>query len=221
MKLYHGPLFAALLFLVAGCATSEDKGAGAKPPTQTQPPDQVKNTDPAAVPETKIAAALAKLDKDDREAAEIQRFCAVQTKNRLGSMGMPPKIKIKFKDKAGAEEEMEVFLCCSHCETEARKDPAKTAARVAEMNIQGTLAKLSPEDRKAALAQKFCAAENDTRLGSMDAPVKVMLKDKDGKEQPVFFCCGGCQRIIKKEGPEKVLAIVEDLKKKNAAPAPQ
>jgi hypothetical protein len=45
------------------------------------------------------------------------------------------------------------------------------------------------DDRKLAEEQKFCAIENDNRLGSMGTPVKVMVKD-----QPVFLCCKGCQK---------------------------
>lgn len=215
MKLCHVPLLVGLLVL-AGCARPGSQAAAPNADAPS-PKEQAKKTDPPADIEAKIKATLAKLSDDDREAAETQRFCAVNTKNRLGSMGRPPKIKIKN----AAGEEVEVFLCCSGCETEARKDEAKTAARVFEMIIDNNLAKLSPEDRKAALAQKFCATSDKSRLGSMDVPTKVMVKDKDGKEHPVFFCCGGCERIIKKEGPEKVLQIVEELKKKNAAPAPK
>lgn len=215
MKLHHGFAFAALLVLLAGCGTAPDKPVAKNPDT----PAQAKPADPAPAPdrEAKIAATLKKLSDDDRELAESQRFCAVQNKTRLGSMGLPPKIKIKNKE----GEEVEVFLCCAGCEAEARKDEARTAARVAEMKIDNALAKLSPEDRKAAEAQKYCVTAKTSRLGSMGAPTKVMVKDKDGQEHPVFFCCGGCERIIKKEGEEKVLAIVDDLVKKNAAPAPK
>jgi len=213
MKLHQALAFAALLLLLAGCGTTPDKPVAQNKDTKTE----TKPADPAPAPdrEAKIAATLAKLPEDDRELAESQRFCAAQNKSRLGSMGRPPKIKIKDKDGA----EVEVFLCCAGCEAEARKDEAKTAARVAQMKVDNALAKLSPEDRKAAEAQKFCAKQTDSPLGSMGVPTKVMLKDKDGKERPVFFCCGGCERIIKKEGEEKVLAIVDELVKKNAVPA--
>src|SRR5829696_8334462 len=58
-----------------------------------------------------------------------------------------------------------------------------------EAAIQASLAKLGPEDQKLAEQQRFCAVENDSRLGSMGPPVKVMLK-----EQPVFLCCKGCTK---------------------------
>src|SRR5204863_7725143 len=53
-----------------------------------------------------------------------------------------------------------------------------------EADSQAALAKLKPEDRKLAEAQKFCAVLTKNRLGTMGAPVKVMIKDK-----PVFLCC--------------------------------
>jgi nitrous oxide reductase accessory protein NosL len=74
--------------------------------------------------EGKIQAALDKLNPEDRRLAEAQKFCAVNAKNRLGSMGAPVKIEV---------EGQPVFLCCNHCEERARKDPGKTLARVKEL----------------------------------------------------------------------------------------
>jgi len=69
--------------------------------------------------EREIAANLAKLNPDDRKAAEAQKFCAVQDTIRLGSMGVPVKVALNGKD---------VFLCCKGCEATARKNPEKTIA---------------------------------------------------------------------------------------------
>jgi uncharacterized protein (TIGR03000 family) len=85
---------------------------------------------------------------------------------------------------------------------------ATPADQVAE--AQANLAKLSPEDRKLAEAQKFCVVENKTLLGAMGVPVKVMLKD-----QPVFLCCKACEKQAKAD-PDKTLAKVKELKAKNA-----
>ncbi len=243
MKLYYVPLFAGLLVL-AGCARPGGQAAGPKANTPPPTPEQARKAAPSPDAEAKIRATLAKLAEEDREAAEAQRFCAVNTTNRLGSMGRPPKITIKNAE----GEKVDVFLCCSGCEVEARKDEAKTAARVFEMVITNTLAKLPEEDRKAALEQRFCVTSDKSRLGSMDVPTKVMVKDQDGKEHPLFFCCGGCERILKprpnallgieqlvdqwlamdshdiesmqkRELADKALATVEGYKKKNAAAA--
>src|SRR5262249_27826042 len=84
------------------------------------------------------------------------------------------------------------------------------AAKDDEAEIQEGLAKLSPEDRKLAEQQKFCAARHHPRLGSMGVPFKLMVKD-----QPVFLCCKSCQRHAL-EDPDKTLAKVAELKAKSA-----
>jgi uncharacterized protein (TIGR03000 family) len=71
------------------------------------------------------------------------------------------------------------------------------------------LAKLSPEDQKLAEAQKFCVVENETLLGAVGVPVKVMVKD-----QPVFLCCKACVKQAQAD-PDKTLAKVKELKAKN------
>jgi hypothetical protein len=75
--------------------------------------------------EAAIAANMAKLSEEDRKAAEAQKFCAVETGNRLGgSMGVPYKVMI---------EGQPVFLCCDGCEEEALKDKQATLAKVAKL----------------------------------------------------------------------------------------
>ncbi len=96
-------VFASLLLVVSGCA--KDGPA---------PPDK----------EAKIKAALDKLDPADRKLAEEQKFCAVQTKQRLGSMGKPIKITI---------EDQPVFLCCEGCAKTAEEDADTTLATVKEL----------------------------------------------------------------------------------------
>jgi hypothetical protein len=81
----------------------------------------------------------------------------------------------------------------------------------AEAEIKANLAKLSPEDRKLAEAQKYCAVEDDNRLGEMGVPIKLTIKD-----QPVFLCCKGCKKDAEKD-PDKTLAKVKELKAKAKA----
>jgi hypothetical protein len=83
-----------------------------------------------------------------------------------------------------------------------------------EAEIQAALAKLSPADRKLAEEQRFCAVQNDNRLGSMGTPVKITVKD-----QPVFLCCKGCTKKAQ-SNPDQTLAKVKELKTKSA-PAPE
>jgi hypothetical protein len=81
-------------------------------------------------------------------------------------------------------------------------------AKEEEATIKANLAKLSDADRKLAEAQRFCAVENDDRLGSMGVPFKILIKD-----QPVFLCCKGCAKQANAD-PDKTLAKVKELKAK-------
>jgi hypothetical protein len=71
--------------------------------------------------DAEIRSSLAALSSEDRKAAAEQRFCAVQTDNRLGSMGTPVKVMIK---------EQAVFLCCKSCLRKALAHPDKTLTTV-------------------------------------------------------------------------------------------
>jgi hypothetical protein len=88
-------------------------------------------------------------------------------------------------------------------EKQAKADPEE------EAGIAKNLAKLSPEDRKLAEEQRFCVVEEENRLGSMGAPMKLDLKGKTA-----FVCCGSCKKQALAD-PEKTLAKVEELKAKN------
>lgn len=82
------------------------------------------NGTPSPNREAKIKAALEKLDPADRKRAEEQKYCAVETENRLGVMGTPIKVMVK---------DQPVFLCCEGCEKTALKDPEQTLAKVKEL----------------------------------------------------------------------------------------
>lgn len=126
-----------------------------------------------------IAVALAKLPKADRAVAESQRWCAVLENNRLGSMGAPVKATVDGKA---------VFLCCAGCKAKATAKGPATLAKATELKkVNAAMAKLNAEDRTAAEAQRFCAVMEKSRLGTMGAPVKVIV---DG--QPAFLCCKAC-----------------------------
>jgi hypothetical protein len=86
-----------------------------------------------------------------------------------------------------------------------------------EAEIRAERDKLSPEDRKLVDAQELCPIQEE-RLGAMGKPLKVTVKDKDGKEQAVFVCCKGCVKDVEKN-PEKALAKVAELKAKAKTPA--
>ena len=79
--------------------------------------------------------------------------------------------------------------------------------------ITSALAKLLPEDRKLAEAQRFCPILSANRLGVMGTPVKMTVKG-----QTVFLCCSGCTEKAL-ANPDSTLAKVESLKAE-AAKAP-
>jgi hypothetical protein len=83
--------------------------------------------------EATIRANLAKLPEKDRKLAEAQKWCAVETDDRLGATGVPEKIQIK---------DQPIFLCCKKCIDQARKNPDQTLARVKELQ-----AKAKAEDK--------------------------------------------------------------------------
>ena len=97
---------------------------------------------------------------------------------------------------------------CGPANKPANTSPAeKPAAK--EDKFSKALAELSPEDRKLAEAQKFCAFENESRLGGMGKPYKIEIEG-----QPVFLCCEGCKEGALKD-PQETLAKVEKLKAAN------
>lgn len=77
-----------------------------------------------AAAEAKVSAALGKLTAEDRPLAEAQKFCAVMSHQRLGSMGTPIKFEIKGEP---------VFICCAGCKAKALKNPDETLAKVAAL----------------------------------------------------------------------------------------
>jgi uncharacterized protein (TIGR03000 family) len=87
--------------------------------------------------------------------------------------------------------------------------PAEEAAEVA-----ANLKRLSPEDRKLAEEQKYCAVQNDKKLGSMGVPVKILVKG-----EPVFLCCVVCVAKAQSD-PDQTLETVKTLREKSATPPP-
>jgi hypothetical protein len=99
---------------------------------------------------------------------------------------------------------------------EAKTAPAAKEEKIdpeEEVEIKKNLAKLSAEDRNFAEAQRFCAVEEENRLGSMGPPLKLTVKGKT-----VFVCCGSCKKQALAD-PDKTLAKAAELKSKAAAPA--
>ena len=75
-----------------------------------------------------VAAERAKLSPEDRALVEAQEWCAVQTDERLGSMGPPIKLDIKGQP---------VFICCKGCQKKAESNPDATLATVEKLRAKG------------------------------------------------------------------------------------
>ncbi len=94
----------------------------------------------------------------------------------------------------------------------ADADTEKKADAKTEEIATPLLAKLEPEKRKLAEAQKLCPI-SDEPLGTagMGVPIELTIEG-----QTVFLCCKSCEGRAKKD-PEKTLAKVKELVAKNAA----
>ena len=91
------------------------------------------------------------------------------------------------------------------CSSEQRGDPASNTATSSthsstaetsqasdeDAEVKVALAKLSPEDRALAEAQKTCPVTGEP-LGSMGVPIKVTVDGRDA-----FVCCEGCVDELK------------------------
>src|SRR5438552_329560 len=93
--------------------------------------------------------------------------------------------------------------CGRHERPQAGAGSAGKAESAEERDIREALARLPEADRRLAAAQRYCATSHENRLGSMGAPVKVMIQG-----QPVFLCCGGCEKDAR-DNEIATLATVE------------
>jgi uncharacterized protein (TIGR02231 family) len=71
--------------------------------------------------------------------------------------------------------------------------------------VKTAMAKLSPEDRRLAEAQVWCAIDQESPLGINGQVFKSVIKG-----QPVFFCCKGCQAEARAH-PDQTLAAFQKL----------
>jgi RND family efflux transporter MFP subunit len=181
----------------------------------------------------KVAAALRRLSPADRKLAEAQAWCPVQ-RDRLGVMGVPVKLKTPdgtplFVCCEACRTEAEADLAEMFERVEELKrtrriappspntDPATlvpaaparavspvTGERLAKV-LTG-LDKLTPPDRKRAVAQRLCPVQ-EKPLGLMGKPIELAL---DGGT--VFLCCKACEDEAKAD-PKGTLKKATEFKK--------
>ena len=109
-----GTLLGLLALAIVGCADS----------AKTPPGSSSSGHAGHEVAEVDVASNLAKLGEDARKLAEAQKFCAIETENRLGSMGPPLKLDVKGEV---------VFVCCKGCQKKALAHADETLATVAKL----------------------------------------------------------------------------------------
>lgn len=198
-------LVIAMTFAVCRQTVAQNGHASHSPQGHAQPAaNSASSQRPAPLTTEQVAqitANLAMLSPEDRELAMAQGYCPIILKNRLGLMGTPIKVMVN---------DQPVFVCCKGCTRKALANPERTLQVVAQLQINESLARLSPEDRKLAQAQGFCPVMRENRLGVMGPPVKLMVGN-----EPVFLCCAGCKRKAL-ANPNQTLAIVADLRAKVA-----
>ena len=102
------------------------------------------------------------------------------------------------------------FTAATRANDPASAQPVATDDKDAK--VENNLAKLSPEDRKLAEAQKYCAVEEENRLGAMGKPYKLVLNG-----ETVFLCCKGCEAEAKAH-EERTLGKVKELKARTPQP---
>jgi hypothetical protein len=148
-------------------------------------------------------------------------------------MGTPIKLSVRGQS---------VFVCCAGCREEAIREADRTLERVhqkhtaepeksappknelrapephvassskEEQEIASELAKLSPADRLLAQKQRYCVISEESRLGSMGKPIKLMLGG-----ETVFLCCEGCEEAAKAKAQDSA-AKAKALRAKSTAP---
>jgi len=108
--------------VLAGCSNTNTGGSA--------PADATKATTkapPADAHDGEVKAERDKLSPEDRALVDAQEWCAINTTERLGSMGPPLKVTVK---------DQPVFLCCKGCQKKALADPDKTLATVADLKAR-------------------------------------------------------------------------------------
>lgn len=104
-----------------------------------------------------------------------------------------------------------VFGAAAPAAAPANQAPAMPVMSSADQaKVKAAMAKLSPEDRRLAEAQVFCAIDQESPLGTMGPILKVMVKG-----QPVFLCCKGCETEAKAH-PDETLAKLQQMMSKRA-----
>ncbi len=116
---------AAVLCLFVGCQPTQTVSV---PPADSASADNTTTEQTSAQQSESedaiIAKAISELPAAEQAEASKQKYCAVQTKQLLGTMGMPYKVMLDGQS---------VYLCCAGCKGKATRNPKETLAHAAEL----------------------------------------------------------------------------------------
>lgn len=100
------------------------------------------------------------------------------------------------------------FVALAGCQGSTPTSPAKSTpspSAEGDPEVRAALAKLPPEDRQLAEAQKTCPVSGEP-LGSMGTPIKLTLNGESA-----FICCKSCRKKAESD-PAAMLKKVAELK---------
>jgi hypothetical protein len=118
--------------------------------------------------------------------------------NASGEKAFP--INFDFKLELDRQLTIGGFQTASAVNSGSTKPPLPPITPSDLVKIRAQMEKLTPEDRKLAESQVYCAIDQDSPLGSMGPIYKVMVKG-----QPVFLCCKGCEAEARAHPDETML----------------
>jgi uncharacterized protein (TIGR02231 family) len=160
-----------------------------------------------------LMKAMPDLSKDaqyqrEQRPTNLLRWDVTVEPNMTGEKALT--IEYEFKLELDRQLSISSFQSAgSFATTPATSTPISTMMRnipAGEMTrIKAELAKLSPEDRRLAETQLFCAIDQESPLGSTGPIFKEMIKG-----QPVFLCCKGCVAEARAH-PDETLAQLQKL----------
>jgi len=161
-----------------------------------------------------LIKATPELSKDslylrEQRNGNLLRWDITADANSHGEKATP--INFEFKLELDRNLTIGGFQTAINATPAAPQNPLPVITAADQVKIRAAMEKLSPEDRRIAEAQVYCAVDHETALGAMGPILKVMAKG-----QPVFVCCKGCESEVKKNPDDALLQLQKLMGRMNA-----
>lgn len=168
-------------------------------------------SDSVGVQLLKTAPDLSKdaLYQREHRPNNLLRWDVIAEPNAHGEKAMP----INFEFKLELDRQMTISGFMTAGAATASLSPLPLISAADQVKIRTMMEKLPPEDRRLAEAQRFCAIDQDSPLGTMGPVLKVNVKG-----QPVFVCCKGCEAEAKTHPDEALLKFQQLMKRVSGKP---